>query len=217
MPITCVFKANAGVLSGCEQPVPRAMFGNDFLLADALGRAPGTVNFKVRVPSSFGVVLEEFQDTVSSDTLLTDLHRHILRGINAPPELTSYLLARPYRAPTVAVTHSCSLRVSDLCYKDEETGELHVQDGSTALIRLYELPGVGIVSLTGRRYEIDVDWDADITVAELKASLQDDSGIPADQVRFIFGGKQLADSEELRVAGVLPGARIEMVLRLRGD
>lgn len=51
----------------------------------------------------------------------------------------------------MAVADGCVLRVSDLCQEDEATGELRMQEGRLALVRLHDVPGVAepVVSLTG--------------------------------------------------------------------
>ena len=54
------------------------------------------------------------------------------------------------------------------------------------------------------------------TVDHLRLCLQDRKGIPPDQLRLIFGGKQLETGHTLADYGIQEGSTIHSALRLRG-
>ena len=55
------------------------------------------------------------------------------------------------------------------------------------------------------------------TVMSLKQKIQDKEGIPPDQQRLIFVGKQLEDERMLWTYGLEENSALILVLKLRGD
>jgi len=71
-----------------------------------------------------------------------------------------------------------------------------------------------VKTLTGKSIPFEVI--SNMTVATLKERLQDKEGIPPDQQRMIYLGKQLEDGRTLGDYGVVNKGIIHLVLRLRG-
>ncbi|OAG12331.1 ubiquitin-like protein [Paraphaeosphaeria sporulosa] len=97
---------------------------------------------------------------------------------------------------------------------DRTLKDLNIKHGATIWLRQKGTMQIFVKTVNGKT--ITVTCHPFDLIAEVKLDVERKEGIPRDQQRLIWAGKQLEDDHSLESYGILEESTLNQMLRLRG-